>query len=146
MSNYQLAQINVAQLLEPMDSPLLADFVADIDRINTIAENSDGFVWRLKDSCNSENPFNDSMMIVNISVWENVESLKNFTFRSEHIEVYIKRAKWFSRMKEAHLAMWWVARGQYPTAAEAAERLAHLRQMGDTLTAFSFKKVFEKPN
>ncbi len=62
---FQLAQINIAKLLAPIDSPLLADFVADLDRINGIAEQSTGFVWRLQgDSGNATgiNPYNDASL------------------------------------------------------------------------------------
>jgi hypothetical protein len=81
MPTQQLAQINTAKLLAPIDDPLIADFVADLDRINALEEGSPGFVWRLKDDNNnatSFNPFNDPLIIVNISVWENLETLKNF--------------------------------------------------------------------
>lgn len=146
---YHLAQINIAQLIAPIDSPLLADFVGDLDRINTIAENSKGFVWRLKDesgNATSFNPFDDSSLIVNISVWESVEDLKNFVYYSGHIEVFIKRAKWFEKMKTAHMALWWIEAGKNPTAEEARNKLLELDRNGDTDSSFSFKKIVEKPN
>ncbi len=146
---YQLAQINIARLLEPIDSPLLADFVADLDRINGIAEQSAGFVWRLKDE-NSNNatsidPFNDKSLIVNISVWESAEALKQFVYNSGHIEVYLKRAKWFERMDKAHMALWWVKKGEMPTAEEGRDRLMYLQTHGETAHAFSFRHIFEPP-
>jgi Domain of unknown function (DUF3291) len=145
---YQLAQINIAQLLEPIDSPLLADFVADLDRINALAESSPGFVWRLKEESGNAteiDPFNDKSLIVNISVWESVEQLKQFAYRSDHVEVFMKRAKWFSRMQEAHVALWWIPAGQFPTAEEARDRLLYLRSHGDSAEVFSFKQVFPAP-
>lgn len=108
MENYQLAQINIAKLVSPIDSPPIADFVADLDRINLLAERSKGFIWRLKDETGNAthiNPFNDALLIVNISVWESVEDLKQFVYRSDHVEVYIKRAKWFEKMPEAYTAL-----------------------------------------
>jgi Domain of unknown function (DUF3291) len=141
-----LAQINIAKLLAPIDSELLADFVADLDRINTIAENSQGFIWRLKEENGSAiniDVFNDKSLIVNMSVWKSIEDLKNFTYRSGHIEVFMKRAKWFEHMTEAHTAMWWIeANGELPTATEGHDRLMHLRTHGDSTYAFSFKKTF----
>lgn len=145
---YHLAQINVAQLLAPIDSPLLEDFVADLDRINALAERSKGFVWRLKDeggNATQLNPFNDDSLIVNMSVWESVEDLKAFVYRSDHIEVYLKRAKWFERSPVAHMALWWVAKADIPTAAEGRDRLLYLREHGETEHAFSFKQMFEMP-
>ena len=141
----QLAQINIAKLLEPIDSPLLADFVADLDRINAIAEQSKGFVWRLKDDTGNAtdlDPFNDKSLIVNISVWKSIEDLKAFVYHSGHVDVYIKRAKWFERMQEAHMALWWIPDGQFPTGEEARDRLFHLRANGDTAYVFSFKSAF----
>lgn len=145
---YYLAQINIARLLAPIDSPQLEEFVSNLDRINGLGESSKGFVWRLKDESNNStsfNPFNDDKIIVNLSVWESAEDLKNFAFRSEHIDFYLKRANWFERMTEAHMALWWVKKGQFPTAEEGRDRLLHLRQEGETEYAFSFKNMFEKP-
>jgi Domain of unknown function (DUF3291) len=145
---YQLAQINIAKLLAPIDSPLLADFVADLDRINALAENSPGFVWRLKDDSGNAtgfNPYHDNTIIVNISVWENPDVLRQFVYRSDHVEVFMKRAKWFERPVEAHMALWWVPAGDYPDAAEGKNKLDYLRAHGETKQVFSFKKMFEKP-
>ena len=49
MSRFQLAQLNIAALCEPLESPSMADFVANLERIDALAEQSAGFVWRLKD-------------------------------------------------------------------------------------------------
>ena len=48
MSRFQLAQLNIALMQDAIDSPLMADFVANLDRINVLAEQSPGFVWRLQ--------------------------------------------------------------------------------------------------
>jgi Domain of unknown function (DUF3291) len=146
---FQLAQINIAKLLAPIDSPLLADFVADLDKINAIAESSKGFVWRLKDETGNAtdfNPFQDETLIVNMSVWESVEDLKNFAYRTEHVEVFMKRAKWFERPTSAHMALWWIPENVFPTAETGRDRLFHLREFGESLTAFSFKNVFPMLN
>jgi hypothetical protein len=141
-----IAQINISRLLEPIDSPLLADFVADLDRINGIAEQSKGFIWRLKDenanNATAINPFNDDKILVNMSVWETVDDLKNFAYRSDHVEVFMKRAKWFERLPVAHTALWYVKKGSFPTPEEGRDRLLHLQAHGETEFAFSFKKMF----
>lgn len=146
---YQLAQINIAQLLAPLDSPLLADFVADLDRINAIAESSPGFVWRLKEEASANaafsNPFTETQFIVNISVWESVEALKDFVYKSGHLEVYLKRAKWFSPMTKPHMALWWIKNGEFPTEKECKARLRYLAVHGETAYAFSFKCPFDAP-
>lgn len=142
-----LAQINIARLLAPLDSPLLADFVADLDRINAVAEQSPGFVWRLKDDSGNAtaiDPFNDKSLIVNLSIWKSLESLKDFAFRSEHLEVYLKRAKWFEKMDRPHLALWWVSPEEpFPDATEGRRRLLYLQEQGESTFAFSFKKIYQ---
>nr|WP_314895965.1 DUF3291 domain-containing protein [uncultured Flavobacterium sp.] len=143
---YHLAQINIAKLLEPIDSPLLEDFVEDLDRINEIAEKSEGFVWRLKDDTGNAtniNPFDDSSFIVNMSVWETVDDLKDFVYNSDHMEVFRKRAKWFERMKTPHMALWWVKVGDYPTAEDGKNKLLELEKYGETESSFSFKELFD---
>jgi hypothetical protein len=144
-----LAQINIAHLLAPIDSPLLADFVADIDYINSIAEKSQGFVWRLKDESGNAtdiNPFDNETIIVNMSVWESIDHFKKFVYESGHVEVFKKRAKWFSKMNTPHTAMWWVPAGYLPTAQEGKEKLEFLAKNGDTIDSFSFKRTFEMPS
>jgi hypothetical protein len=46
--DYVLAQVNIARMRAPLDSPLLADFVADLDPVNATADTAPGFLWRLQ--------------------------------------------------------------------------------------------------
>lgn len=145
MNNHHLAQINISRLLEPIDSPLLSDFVAQLDEINSLAESSEGFVWRLKSDNNNATEiqvFDDSMIIVNMSVWENLESLRNFAFKTAHAAVMKNRNKWFEKMDSAYLALWWIPAGHIPTTDEAKERLEHINLNGDTPFAFTFKNIY----
>lgn len=147
MSSFQLAQLNIAALREPLESPSMVDFVANLERINALAEQSAGFVWRLKDDAGdatSSSPFGP-MMIVNISVWMDVESLRRFAFESAHVEIFRRRREWFDRMSTAYSVLWWVRRGHRPTLDEAAERLDCLRAKGATGQAFTFKDTFPPP-
>src|SRR6187402_3322979 len=139
MSQYQLAQLNIANLLEPLESPRLADFVANLDRINVLAEESPGFVWRLQDEAGDATairPFGDNV-VVNMSVWEDIEALHTYTFRTAHVEVLRRKREWFEHMSEAYAVLWWVPCNHRPTTAEAAERLASLRTHGPTVDAFT---------
>ena len=148
MSNYQLAQINIARLKAPLDSPELKDFVDNLDRINALAENSPGFVWRLKGEGNdatSLRPMGDDV-IVNMSVWRDVESLKNYVYRSAHVEILKRKREWFTRMAESHMALWWVPQGHQPTASEAAIKLRVLREKGPSPEAFTFTSAFAAPD
>jgi hypothetical protein len=148
MSRYQLAQLNVAMLQAPLDSPPLADFVANLDRINALAEASPGFVWRLIDEGNnatSLRPIGEDA-IVNMSLWNDIESLNHFVYRSAHVEIMRRRKEWFERMADAYMVLWWVSRGHIPTVTEAIERLEHLRQHGPTRRAFTFRTPFPAPD
>ena len=148
MSNYQLAQLNIARLLAPIDSPTLADFVANLDRINELAESSPGFVWRLKDEAGDATairPFGDDV-IVNMSVWQDILALKNYVYYSGHLDVMRRRREWFERMAEAHMVLWWMPKNHIPTVEEALQRLDTLREKGSTQDAFTFREPFEAPD
>ena len=139
-----LAQVNVARALAPTDSPLLADFMAALDPVNALADGAPGFVWRLATedgNATAIRPFEDERILVNMSVWETVEDLAAFVYRSGHLDVMRRRREWFARI-EHHMALWWVPAGHVPSLAEAKERLAHLRRHGPTPHAFTFKARF----
>ncbi|MEP3210704.1 MAG: DUF3291 domain-containing protein [Maribacter sp.] len=145
MNTYHLAQVNIARMLAPIDSEVMTDFVANLDRINQLAEKSDGFVWRLKDendNATSLQVFEDEFIIVNMSVWNSKKSLFEFTYNSAHLEVFKRKKEWFSKMRDMHMALWWVPIGVEPKAEDAKERLKYLNAKGETPFAFSFKSDF----
>lgn len=148
MSHWELVQLNIAQPIAPLDSAALADFVANLDRINALAEQSPGFVWRLKDDCadatSSNEPF-ASDMIINMSVWESVDALHDYVYQSAHIEVMRRRKDWFEPLQSASAVLWWVRQGHIPTLIEAHEKLALLSKLGPTADAFTFKSRMPKP-
>ena len=149
MPCWELAQLNIAKLLAPIDSPILADFVSELDWINLLAEQSPGFIWRLQSDVSNAtelaHPFGDDT-IVNMSVWDNVASLHDFTYRTVHAEVMSHRKKWFARMSGTYSVLWWVPQGHRPTTQTAQERLKLITERGPNSEAFSFKQVFEKPS
>ncbi len=144
-----LAELNIARAHHAMDAPQMAEFVNAIAAVNEAADNSPGFVWRLQDeSGNATNiaAFDDPRMLVNLSVWESVEELRDFLFKTMHRD-YLKRKKeWFGKMDEAYFVMWWVPEGHRPTLEEALERLTHLRNEGESAYAFSFRSNFKPEN
>jgi hypothetical protein len=147
MAHYELAQLNIAHMKTPLDAPEMADFVANLDRINALAEAAPGFVWRLKDDAGNATairPFGDSTL-VNMSVWRNVASLSDYVYKSMHVEIMKRRREWFARMAEATTVLWWVPQGHRPDEYEAMQRLQTLRAMGPTDKAFSFKQPFAEP-
>ena len=148
MTRYQLAQLNVASLKAPLDSPELKDFVDNLDRINALAESSPGFVWRLKGEGNdatSLRPLGDNV-IVNMSVWRDVESLKDYVYGTAHVQIMRRRREWFTRPKEAPFVLWWVPAGHEPTLEEAVAKLEHLRRQGPTPEGFTFGEAFGAPD
>lgn len=123
MSHCELAQLNIAWLKEPLDSPLLADFVANLDRINALADRSPGFVWRLETDegdATALRPLGDDVL-VNMSVWKDLESLHAYVYKSDHAGIMSRRKEWFHRMQEAYLVLWWVPAGHRPDIAEAKQ-------------------------
>ncbi len=145
---FQLAQLNVARMRFPLGSPEMADFVNNLDRINELADLSEGFVWRLQGDGNdatSLRPFDDDFIIVNMSVWDNLGSLKNYVYKSVHTDIFRRRAGWFEKVQEAMVVNWWIPTGHVPTVQESKVRLEHLRNHGSSEFAFSFRETFPAP-
>jgi hypothetical protein len=149
-SQYSLAQVNTARLRAPLDAPEMADFVAQIQGINAIADDDPGFVWRLRsegaDDATSIRAFDDDQILITLTVWKSVEALSNYVYHGAHAGIMRDRRRWFERLDQSILALWWIPVGHLPTVEEAKERLAHLRQHGPTPFAFSFGKPFPSPD
>ena len=146
--DYHLAQINIARLVAPIDDPRTAGFVSQLGPINALADSAPGFVWRLQSQSGNATdvPFGDDpFVIVNTSVWESIEALRNFTYSSRHIELFRDRAKWFENMDKPHYCLWWVPAGHIPTLDEGRERLRHFQEHGATAHAFWFSQQFPEP-
>jgi hypothetical protein len=146
---WQLAQINVARFRAPIDSPLLAGFVEMLDPINALADVAPGFVWRLQTdegNATSIRAFDDDLILVNMSVWESVEELNAFVYRSPHFEVFRRRREWTQHMERAYLALWWIPAGMTPTIEEGKRRLDLLIERGPGPEAFTFRQPFPAPS
>jgi hypothetical protein len=149
MSAYELAELNIGIIRGPMDSPVMADFAAGLARINALADHSPGFVWRLQTDegdATSIRPFADQNMLLNMSVWRDVESLNAYVYSSAHVELMRRRREWFERMHEAFLVLWWVPKGHRPSVGEAIAKLEILRSKGPTAEAFTFRQAFPSPD
>jgi hypothetical protein len=146
---YELAQLNIGVIKGPMDSPVMADFAANLERINALAEQTPGFVWRLQTDdgdATALRPFENENMLVNMSVWRDADALRRFVYRSDHVDIMRRRAQWFERMNEAFLVLWWIPEGHRPSIAEAIARLETLRRQGPTAQAFTFRQSFPSPD
>ena len=147
--SYHIAQLNIARMREPLDHPLMADFVAALDRINQLADRSPGFVWRLQSeegNATDYRPYEDERILVNMSVWESIASLHQYVYRSEHAQFIAQRKKWFEMPTTPIQVLWWVPAGHIPTAEEAKARLSLLTEEGVTAQAFTFKSTFSPPS
>lgn len=146
MTGYHIAQVNIARMRGPLDSARMAGFVARLDEINAIADRTPGFVWRLQTSDGNATylrPYDDDRILVNMSVWESIDALRNYVYRSAHRELLRQRQEWFEKFAGAFVALWWVPAGYIPGVDEAKKRLAHLEAHGPTEFAFTFKTIFQ---
>lgn len=147
MTRYHLAQVNIGRIKAPTDSPVLHGFMSRLDEINALADGSPGFVWRLQTDEGNATYFrpyeHDDRILLNMSVWESVEALRNFVFRTVHVELLRQRHNWFEAFAGTYTALWWVPAGHTPGIDEAKKRLAHLDQYGPSGFAFTFQKIFQ---
>ena len=145
-ARWHLAQLNVGRLLEPLDSPTIDGFRAQLEPINALADGHPGFVWRLQtDAGNATDlrPTEDDQFVINMSVWGSIEALRAFTYTTAHVQVLRQRRSWFEALAEAHLVLWWIPAGHIPTIEEALARLDRLRRDGPTPAAFTFRAPYE---
>jgi hypothetical protein len=129
-----------------MDDPMIDDFRTNLDPINALAEVSPGFVWRLQDedgNATGIKPFGDELEIINLTVWESIDALADFTYRSAHKEILRRRREFFEAPNKPIICLWWIPEGTIPTIEDAITRLEHLRAHGPTPTAFTFRERFE---
>ena len=139
-----LAELNVGRLLAPVDDPRVAEFMANLDRINGMGKRMPGFVWMMEGSGepgtgNTEAKIEgDPQYVSNLTVWETIETLETFVWGTIHKQFYERRQEWFEVLGEMHFVMWWVPAGHQPTLQEALERLAHLKENGDSDHAFGW--------
>lgn len=145
-SKFHLAQANIARMRAPLDDPLMEGFAARLEPLNALADSSPGFVWRLQTEegdATSVQAFDDELILFNLSVWESIEALEAYVYRSDHVAAVQKRAEWFERPTKSPLVLWWIDAGHIPTEAEAQKRFELLWQNGPTPAAFTFRTRFD---
>jgi len=149
MSEFNLAQINIARVRFPIDDPKMAGFIGNLDRINALAERSEGFVWRLMDDIGNATTiqaYDDPLIIINMSVWKSIEALEAFAYNTVHKQFVRRRAEWFTPMDDVpFMALWWVEAGTKPTAAHGRAKLEELARTGPSASVFTFAHTFEPP-
>jgi hypothetical protein len=145
MPDYHIAQVNIGRIKAPLDHPVMEGFVSRLYEINALADNSPGFVWRLQNEAGNNTylrPYDDDRILFNFSIWETVESLHTYVYKTAHAELLRDRRKWYEQFQGAYMALWWVPRNYIPGVDEAKRRLAHLEEHGPSQFAFTFKKTF----
>lgn len=145
MSTYHIAQVNIVRALYPLDDPRIAEFMDNLVRINELGKQTPGFVWILEGSdgtATSIHMYEDPSILVNMTVWESIEALFQYTYYSAHTDFFRRRHEWFHASTTPSLALWWVPAGHTPTLEEARERLEILTERGATPLAFTFKQKF----
>ena len=149
MARYHLAQANIGRLRAPIEDPIMEGFRSQLDPINALADRSPGFVWRLQTEDGnglSIRPFADDRMAINMSVWESLETLQQFVYRSAHVGPIRDRRQWFEPIEGPILVLWWIPAGHVPTVDEAVERLQRLKENGPSPAAFTFRTPFPPPD
>ena len=144
---YHLAQLNLADAIADMESPIMADFVNATDSINALAARSPGYVWSLEERPEEEKEdrvaiFGKERLLVNMTVWESRDALFDFVYNTMHKSIMIRKKEWFKKMPKMHMVLWYVPEGHLPTISEGKERLEFLRAQGESNYAFTFKSKF----
>jgi len=145
ITQFHLAQVNIGRARGEMTDPVMAGFVARLPDINALADGFPGFVWRLQTEdgdATAVRPYADTRILINLSVWADLASLREFVFRSPHAAVMRGRREWFERFERVYVALWWVPAGHRPPVSEAVARLEHLERHGPSAFAFSFAQPF----
>lgn len=149
MRGFHLAQINVGRLKASVDDPTIADFRNNLDRINSLADGTPGFIWRLVgqggDATDIQPKADDPLLAINMSVWTDMEALAGFVYRSAHRDIMRRRREWFGHM-EVYQCLWWVPAGHRPSVEEGLARIDLFEKFGATVEAFSFKTPYPAPD
>jgi len=142
---YRIAQVNIGRIKAQLDDPVMAGFVTRLDEINALADRSPGFVWKLQTpegNATYLRPYDDDRLLLNMSVWETIEDLQHYVYRTAHAELLRQRNEWFEKLATVYTALWWVPANHIPGIDEAKKCLAHLDAHGPTQFTFTFKAPF----
>ena len=148
---YRLAQINFARLRVPLSNPKMVNFRALLQAVNSLAEASPGFVWRMDEesaaaSGDRARPQQaPGTTLVNLSVWNSVGALQKYANLGTDGGVMGARQSFFKRFEGRWIVLWWVHDGHFPEVAEGWTRLQHLRRHGETPYAFNLVRSFPPP-
>ncbi len=146
--HWHLAQINVGTIKYPQGDPRMSGFMTRLNEINTLADQSSGFIWRMQSDSGNATDIDvggDPLFIANMSVWESVEALFEYVYQTVHRDLMVQRRSWFERPGDLYQALWWVPAGHQPTPEEGLRRIELLKALGPTSDAFNFQSRFPEP-
>ena len=150
VTGFHLAQANIGRFRAPIDTATMEGFRTQLDPINALADRSPGFIWRLQTedgNATAIRPYaDDDLMAINLSLWESLESLQQFVYKSGHVDVLRARKQWFEQIEGPILVLWWIPAGEIPTVSDVRERLQYLKDHGPTPHAFTFRTPFPAPD
>lgn len=135
-----LAQFDIVKPKFPKCDERMNPFYESTRYVNDLAEKQPGFIWRETE----ENPelleeLWGSGYLYTLSIWRDVESLKNFLYRTPHKE-FLKRGKeWFDVINKTKMVMWWIPEHTLPTLRDAHDRMTLLYEIGPSYQAFDLK-------
>jgi hypothetical protein len=143
-SGYRLVHANVARARAALDSPRMAGFVAQVEEINALAHRAAGFV--AQPTPPDEGAVYAAPLLLNVSLWESVQSLDAFTHQGKHAAALERRGEWFEQaVASPNYVLYWIPAGHTVTEREVQERLDHLARHGPTPYAFTFQQPFASP-
>ena len=139
-----LAQFNISRNRFPLDDPRMQEFLDNVERVHRLAEQIDGFVWRLHDETGHAmniRVYDDPEILPNLTVWRDVDALERFVWQTLHKRMYKRRDEWFAPIEGAKLVLWWIPEGHRPPMTEGVERLDYLRKHGPSNHAFGWDRL-----
>jgi len=145
---FHLAEFNISRLKAPLDSPSMKEFVDFLDPVNRFGEQSPGFIWRLstpegQSSTYLPPAYDDEMIVTNLTVWKDIDSLKHFAYHTVHAYFLRNRKQWFDQITDRQFVLWWINKDHLPTLEEAKQKLIHMQQNGPTSGAFTLQVPFD---
>ena len=136
-----IAQMNYGRMIYPLSHPKMKEFADSLDEVYGQAEKNSEFIWRIPDDQIAreiiENGFSE-LTSATVSVWNSYEALKRYTYSGSHGEYLGRSSEWFTKIAPPQLVIWSVTAGEHPSFKVALERLQHLKDYGNTDTAFGW--------
>ena len=148
MTVHQLAQVNIAKARYDVEDPRMAGFMDNLDLINGLGDRSPGFVWRYQTDdgdATATRVFDDPDILLNLTVWESLDALKDYVYKSDHVAFLRRRREWFIDSGYPTTTLWWIPAGDIPTPGEARRRVELLQADGPSPQAFTWSSLHPPP-